>query len=34
MEAAAESRACFLNKVPFTAIKIVSDVEMDDAEER
>lgn len=34
MEAATESRTCYLNEVPFTAIKIVSDVEMDDEEER
>mmetsp|Transcript_7387 Transcript_7387/g.992 ORF Transcript_7387/g.992 Transcript_7387/m.992 type:complete len:90 (-) Transcript_7387:74-343(-) len=34
MEAAAESRVCYLNDVAFSAIKIVSDVEMDSEEER
>jgi len=34
MEAAAEIRVCHLMKVPFTAIKIISDVEMEDHKER
>ncbi|EAR92458.1 phosphorylase family protein (macronuclear) [Tetrahymena thermophila SB210] len=34
MEAAAELRVCHLLNVPFTAIKIISDVEMDDPTER
>lgn len=34
MEAAAEARVCHLLKVPFTAIKIVSDIEMENKEER
>lgn len=34
MEAASELRICHLLNVPFTAIKIISDVEMDDHDER
>ena len=34
MEAASEVRVCHLMKVPFTAIKIVSDIEMECQESR
>ncbi|KRW99289.1 hypothetical protein PPERSA_07061 [Pseudocohnilembus persalinus] len=34
MEAAAEARVAYLNGVPFCGLKIISDVEMEDEEER
>ena len=34
MEAAAECKVCFLYKTPFTAIKLISDIEMENNEIR